>query len=96
MKLLKIAQSPKPDKKMVAVFETDAGRTKTIHFGQKSADDYTLTKDKEQKKRYIARHKANENFNKPDTAGSLSRHILWGDSTSKAKNIADFKKKFHL
>jgi len=42
------------------------------------------------------RHRANEDWNKPDTAGALSRWILWGDSTSIQKNIADFKKRFSL
>ena len=56
MKLLKIGKSDKPDKKLMATFETD-GRTKTTHFGSKGMDDYTLTKDKEQRDRYRQRHK---------------------------------------
>tara|TARA_R110000868_G_scaffold78938_5_gene224809 strand:- start:303 stop:593 length:291 start_codon:yes stop_codon:yes gene_type:complete len=96
MKLLSVTSSEKPEKKMKAVFETDSGRTKTIHFGAKGMDDYTITKDKEQRARYIKRHSANENFNKPDTAGALAKHILWGESTSKQANIASFKKKFNL
>jgi hypothetical protein len=96
MKLIKIVESTKPDKKMMAVFENENGRTKTIHFGSRGMDDFTLTKDKEQRERYIARHSANEDFNKPDTAGSLSRWILWGNSVSKSKNIAEFRKKFNL
>ena len=95
MKLLTIQPSTKADKKMMAMFENN-GRTKTIHFGSKGMDDYTITKDKEQRERYIARHQANEDWNKPDTAGALSRWILWGDSTSIHKNIADFKKRFGL
>jgi hypothetical protein len=96
MKLKSITTSSKPEKKMMAVFETDSGRTKTIHFGARGMDDYTITKDKEQRARYIKRHSANENFNKPDTAGALAKHILWGESTSKQANIASFKKKFNL
>jgi hypothetical protein len=95
MKLLTIQPSTKADKKMMAMFENN-GRTKTIHFGSKGMDDYTITKDREQRERYIARHQANEDWNKPDTAGALSRWILWGDSTSIHKNIADFKKRFGL
>jgi hypothetical protein len=96
MKLKEIVTSEKPDKKLKAIFITDSGRTKTIHFGAKGMDDYTITKDKEQRERYVKRHSANENFNKPDTAGALSRHILWGDSTSRTQNIASFKKRFNL
>lgn len=96
MKLIKIVESEKPEKKLKAVFETDSGRTKTVHFGARGMDDYTITKDKEQRARYIKRHSANENFNKPDTAGALSRHILWGESTSRQTNIASFKRRFNL
>jgi hypothetical protein len=95
MKLVRIGKSTKAGKKMMAVFETD-GRTKTIHFGSAGMDDYTITKDKEQRERYLNRHRANEDWNKPDSAGALSRWILWGDSTSITKNVADFKKRFAL
>jgi len=96
MKLIKIVESDEPDKKMMAVFEGDSGRTKTIHFGARGMDDYTLTKSKEQRDRYLNRHRSSENWNKPDTAGSLSRWILWGDSVSRQKNIASFKQRFNL
>lgn len=79
----------------MAMFE-NMGRTKTIHFGSKGMDDYTISKNKEQRERYLTRHRANEDWNKPDSAGALSRYILWGDSTSIHKNIADFKKRFNL
>lgn len=95
MKLLTIQPSTKPDKKMMAMFEVN-GRTRTVHFGQKKADDYTITKDKDQRDRYLMRHKDRENWNKPDSAGALSRWILWGNSTSIHKNIEEFKKKFNL
>lgn len=96
MKLLKITESSKPEKKLMAIFETDSGRTKTIHFGQRGADDYTITGDKAQRERYINRHSANENFQKADTAGALSRWVLWGEYKSRAKNIADYKRRFNL
>jgi hypothetical protein len=96
MKLLSITPSDKPEKKLKAVFETDAGRKKTTHFGAKNMDDYTITKDKEQRARYLQRHKARENWTDPTTAGALSRAILWGDSTSRQTNIATFKKRFNL
>lgn len=95
MKLLSIVPSDKPDKKMKAMFEVN-GRTRTIHFGQKKADDYTITKDKDQRDRYLMRHKAREDWNKPDSAGALSKWILWGNSTNIHTNIAEFKKKFNL
>lgn len=96
MKLLKIVDSTKPEKKMMAVFETDGGRTKTIHFGSRGMNDYTITKDKEQRERYLNRHRSSESWDKPDSAGALSRWILWGDSVSKQKNITSFKQRFNL
>jgi len=92
-----IKKSNKPEKKLMAIFSTDGvSRTKTIHFGQAGAPDYTRTQDKEQRSRYISRHRRRENWNVPDTAGSLSKHILWGSSTSRKVNINNFKKKFKL
>ena len=96
MKLLQITTSEKPEKKMKAVFENDNGRTKTIHFGQAGADDYTLTHDKAQRARYLFRHSRNEDHNRPDTAGSLSARVLWGAYTNKAQNIQAYKRRFGL
>ena len=89
-----IKNSTKSGKKLMAVFTRD-GRTKTIHFGAKNMDDYTITKDKAQRKRYLDRHRKNENWNNPESAGALSRWILWGDSTSRGTNISSFKKRFN-
>lgn len=95
--LLSIKQDTNGKNKYVATFKNkETNRSKTVHFGAVGMDDYTKTKDKEQRDRYLARHKARENWNDPTSAGSLSRYILWGDSTSVKTNIADFKKKFNL
>jgi hypothetical protein len=61
-------------KKMLAIYED-----KHIYFGAAGMSDYTLHKDPERKKRYIARHKAHENWTKTgiSTAGFYSRWILW-------------------
>ena len=70
-----IKKSSKKGKKFDAVID---GK-KTISFGSAGASDYTKHKDPERKERYIARHKKNENWTKSgvDTAGWLSRFILW-------------------
>ena len=97
-----IKTSTKPDKKLMAVFSSPSrskgksARTKTIHFGSRGMDDYTKTKDKEQRSRYISRHRRRENWKVPDNAGSLSRWILWGDSTSRRENIISYKRRFNL
>ena len=95
MRLLKIVESDKPDKKMMAVFEGDSGRTKTIHFGARGMDDYTITKDKEQRERYLNRHRSAENWDKPDSAGALARWVLWS-ATSREQGIRNYKKQFNL
>ena len=91
-----IKKSTKPEKKLMAVFSLDNGRTKTIHFGSAGMDDYTKTKDKEQRKRYLERHRRRENWNSPMTAGALSARILWGESVSLKQNISNYKKHFNL
>jgi len=95
MKLISITESPKTDKKLMAVFDND-GRKKTTHFGAKGMDDYTLTKSKEQRDRYRQRHHKDLQTGDPTRAGFLSYYILWGDSTSRATNISNYKKKFNL
>jgi hypothetical protein len=102
-KLLDIKPSPREDKKLVATFchckgETkcsDKDRTK-VHFGAKNSSTYLDNKDDAKRKAYIARHKVNEDFNKPMTAGALAKHILWGATTSLRENIKLFKTRFNL
>ena len=92
-----IRKSSDKNKKLEAVFSSSSGgRTKTTRFGQAGAPDYTITKDKKQRSRYITRHKARENWNDPLSAGALSKRILWGTSTSRRENINSFKKHFNL
>jgi len=96
MKLLKVVESTRPEKKLMAVFQTDNGRTKTVHFGAANMDDYTITHDKDQRDRYRARHKKDLNTNDPTRAGYLSMAILWGDSKSRRKNIEAYRAKYNL
>lgn len=94
MPYVSITKSDRAGKKLKAVFTRHNGTKKTIHFGSAGMDDYTKTKDKAQRKRYLDRHRKNENWNKPESAGALSRWILWGPSTSRRENIQSFKKRF--
>ena len=100
MRLLKLEKSDKPDKKYMATFETDSGRTKTTHFGAvvngKPMDDYTLTHDKEQRDRYRERHAKDLRTGDPSRAGFLSMEILWGPYTSVTKNLEAYKRKYNL
>jgi len=82
------------DKKFKAVLRGDKIK-KTIHFGAKGMSDFTKHGDIARKKRYLARHKPRENWSVPDTAGSLSRWILWNKKSLKS-SIADYKRRFNL
>lgn len=96
LKLKTIRRSHKKDKKFDAVFVYPDGHTKTVPFGQKPYSDFTKHKDETRKQRYLKRHAGmGEDWNKPDTAGALSKWILWNKPTFKA-SLADFKKRFDL
>ena len=71
-------------------------KVKILKFGHQDYEDYTMHKDKQRRDRYLNRHRKREEWNVPDTKGSLSRHILWGNTTSLKKNIQLFKRKFKL
>lgn len=90
-----IKKSNKEGKKLMAVFTMSNGRTRTTHFGASGMDDYTKTRDKAQKQRYLKRHRRNENWNNPLSAGALSRWILWNKETREA-SISDYKRRFNL
>ena len=91
---VKITESDR-DKKYKAVFYLEGNKKKTLHFGAKGMSDYTKNKDEKRKARYLARHKVRENWNVPDTSGSLSRWILWNKPSYK-ESVSDYKKRFKL
>ena len=91
---LEIRSSSKPNKKYDAIFTRKDKTTKVIHFGDKRYEDFTQHKNKKRRELYILRHRKNENWDNPESAGSLSRYILWGDSTDIQKNIKAFKTRF--
>jgi hypothetical protein len=86
---MEIKRSPKPDKKLVAIFDN-----KSIHFGSKGSKTFAEGASKEKKEAYIARHRVNENWNQIN-AGSLSRYVLWSQP-SIAAGVKEFKRKFKL
>jgi hypothetical protein len=98
MKLVSITKATDGKHKYTAVFSDPK---KTTHFGQEGANDFIIysKQDKQlaeiKKKAYLARHKVNEDFNSPTTAGALSKWILWNKSTL-GSSIADYKKHFNL
>ena len=85
------------NKKLKAIFFDDKGKKiKTTQFGDNRYSDYTLSKDKEQRKKYLARHKKDLAKGDYMSAGHLSYFLLWGDSVSLNSNIKKYKKKFNL
>lgn len=65
------------------------------HFGASGYSDFTKHKDEDRKKRYIARHSANETFTDPKAASTLARYILWEEPTIE-KAISKYKKRFSV
>lgn len=103
MWLMNIQKSPKSDKKLKATFckcekknECKGANHKTVHFGSQGSSTYLDNKNEKTKDAYLARHRVNEDWSKPTTAGSLSRWLLWGPTTSLSQNISKFKTKFKL
>jgi hypothetical protein len=90
-----IKKSTQPKKKYMAVFTDNGKKVKTTHFGSAGMSDFTKNKDEERKKRYLDRHRKNENWNDKFSAGALSRWILWNKPTLRA-SISDYKRRFKL
>ena len=76
-------------------YDDNRKKIKTTHFGSAGMSDYTKHKDDERKDLYLARHRANENWEDYKTAGSLSRYILWNKPTISA-SFNDYLKRFNL
>jgi len=87
-----LLKSPKKTKKYRVIVGG-----KNIDFGAKGYSDYTIHKDKERMKRYLLRHKKNENWKKTGiiTAGFWSRWLLWNKPTMK-ESIKNIEKKFKI
>ena len=96
MNNLIITKSHLKNKKFDAILTDKKGNKKVIPFGAEGYSDFILSGgDKKKREAYIKRHKKNEDWNKINPA-SLSRFILWGNSSNIDSNIKDFMKKFNL
>jgi hypothetical protein len=98
MRLLRIEESTRPDKKLQAVFSEPA---KTVHFGARGYGDFIEYSKRSRalgdakRAAYIARHGATETWTRPDTASTLSRYILWEKRSLQAA-IRAFRAKFRV
>lgn len=93
MNVYYLYHSPKDDKKFLIFTPED----EIIYFGASGYSDYTKHKDEKRKKRYIKRHRENENWGKSgiDTAGFWSRWILWNKPSLRA-SIRDTEDRFGI
>jgi hypothetical protein len=87
MKLIDLTESPLKTKKYRAFFDNG----KHTDFGAKGYDDFTISKDPEQAKRYKARHEKDLKTNDPTRAGFLSYYILWSAPTL-LKGVKNYQK----
>lgn len=94
---VQITKSKIDGKKMTAIFYDENKKIiKTVHFGAAGYTDYTMPPhDKEKRKQYISRHRTNENWEDPMSAGTLSRYILW-EHPLLSTAINQYMKRFNL
>jgi hypothetical protein len=98
---LKIKNSNVKDKRFTALFIDKNNKVvKSTHFGLKNPKFGTFIDhtDKTRRKNYIARHEVREKkfYKDPKRASTLSRFILWGNSSNLKQAIEDYKKKYNL
>ena len=70
-------------------------RRKTLNFGSAEGSAFVDHKDPKVKAAWLARHQVREDWSVPDTAGSLSRWVLWGDANI-SKAMKQYAKRFGL
>jgi len=83
----------KPSKNPLKKFDAVINGTKTISFGAKNYEDYTTHHDDVRQQRYIIRHRKNEQWDNPVTAGFYSRWVLWNKKSLRS-SIDDMNERF--
>ena len=83
-----ITPSTKSDKNFTAKIDDK----KTIHFGAKLYEDYTIHRDDKIKKAYLATHK-HDNAQNPLYPSFYATNLLWNKPTLK-ESIVDINKKY--
>ena len=76
---VEITLSNKPEKRLKAQFAT-----KAVHFGAKGGSTFLEHGDATTKSNWEKRHKVREDWEDYDTAGALSKHVLWNRKTISA------------
>ena len=91
-KLISVVKSTRKGKRYKATFDDG----KAVHFGQANPTygAYIDHQDETKRQAYIARHsKNNEDWKNPQTAGALSRFLLW-ETPSLASAVKTYNKRF--
>jgi len=79
-----IKNSSRKDKRLMLVIGN-----KKIHFGSPNGFTFIDGATEKTKQNYLKRHSVNEDWSKVN-AGSLSKNILWGDSSNIQTNIKNY------
>jgi hypothetical protein len=90
-----LRKSPRKEKKFRVILKNGT----KVDFGAKGYSDYTIHKEPERMKRYLARHKKRENWKRSgiNTAGFWSRWLLWSKpSLNSAKKLIEKKFNIHI
>lgn len=82
-----IKPSSRPNKRLEAKFEN-----KTVPFGQKGGSAYPDHQNEKTKTNWEKRHRVRENWKDYDSAGALSKHVLWNKKTI-AASVADLNRR---
>lgn len=83
------------NKRYKAIFyDRNKKKVKTIQFGDKSYENYTIHKNEKRKELYRKRHHK-DNIDDPLSAGSLSWYLLWNKPTLEA-SIKDYERRFGM
>ena len=80
------------NKRYKAIFYDRTRKIKTVQFGDKRYDNYTIHKDEKRKELYKKRHQKDK-IHDPMSAGALSWYLLWNQPTLK-ESIKDYEEKF--
>jgi hypothetical protein len=89
-----IEPSTRKNKRFMATYANG----KVVHFGQAGGQTYIDHGDKIKRENYLARHGGirSEDWSNAFSPASLSRYLLWGDSTDLETNHQAFMKKFPI
>ena len=96
MKYFYLSISRKPEKKYMITYINDiTGRLNTIYFGNAGSSDFIISNNLNERRAYLKRHKKNENWYDPYSAGFYSRWLLWNLDTLDA-SIDFVERKFNI